>query len=208
MKRKLLLFLYSRANVVGSILGLLGLGLFFGGVIKHYWFFIVAGLYIAGVLITPRKRTYDLHLQKRHFDTTELERELERLVTSIRKRVSPEILAKVESIKASILAILPKLGEFDGTDHNTYEIRQTALEYLPTALENYLNLPQAFARFHPVQGKKTARQLLLEQLDLLDREMKQIVTDIHRNDTQRLMAHGRFLASKFKKDELWLGDSA
>lgn len=33
--RKVLLFLYGTPNIVGSLLGLLGLGLFFGGVIKQ-----------------------------------------------------------------------------------------------------------------------------------------------------------------------------
>ena len=67
-------------------------------------------------------------------------------------------------------------------------------EYLPTALQNYLSLPPAFANLHPVRDGKTARQLLNEQLDILDPEMKEIVVDISANDTQKLLAHGRFLS--------------
>jgi hypothetical protein len=47
------------------------------------------------------------------------------------------------------------------------------------------------------------RQLLGEQLDLLDTSMKQ--EDIHRNDTQKLVVHGRFLEDKFRKDDLLAG---
>jgi hypothetical protein len=46
----------------------------------------------------------------------------------------------------------------------------------------------------------------LEQLEILDREMKEIVEDFYRNDSQRLMAHGRFLEAKFQKAERWIQD--
>lgn len=64
MKRRLLLFLYSTPHIVGSVLGLLGLGLFFAGIIKSYWYFIVAGLYVIGVLATPKSPTYELRLER------------------------------------------------------------------------------------------------------------------------------------------------
>jgi len=202
--RKLLLFLYSRANIVGSGLGLLGLALFFTGIIQNYWFFIVAGLYAIGVLLTPASPSYDLRLNQQ-LNAEELRRALEKLVQSIRGKVPPAILAKVESITASISDILPRLADLDGGDYNLYTIRQTVLDYLPEALEHYLNLPRAFAKLHPVKDGKTATQLLLEQLDLLDRTMQDIAADIHRNDTQQLLAHGRFLQDKFREDTLWLG---
>lgn len=68
-----------------------------------------------------------------------------------------------------------------------------------------MNLPSAYANLHPVKNGKTARQLLSEQLDLLDHSMQQIVEDIHRNDTQKLVVHGRFLEEKFRKDDLLAG---
>lgn len=121
------------------------------------------------------------------------------LVHKIRKRMPAEALAKVESIKTSIESILPILAASNLGDRNVFTIRQTVFEYLPTALENYLSLPPAFANLHPVRDGKTARQLLNEQLDLLDREMKEIVVDMSANDTQKLLAHGRFLEQKFNQ---------
>ena len=126
-------------------------------------------------------------------------------MATVRKRVSNEVLELVVSIKGSILAVLPTLVR-DGAagDHHTYVIKQTALEYLPETLENYLNLPPAFARLHTLKDGKNAQQLLLEQLRLLDTTMKEIVVDIHRNDTDRLLINGRFLEEKFRKSELAL----
>jgi len=44
-KQRILLFLYSTPNIVGSLLGILGLALFFFGVIGRFWLLIVVGLY-------------------------------------------------------------------------------------------------------------------------------------------------------------------
>jgi hypothetical protein len=136
----------------------------------------------------------------------EIREHLEALVRSIRKQVSKEVLAKVETITNSILEILPNIVDITSADHDIYTIRQTALDYLPETLENYLSLPPAFRNLHPIKDGKTATQLLLEQLEILDREMKEIVEDFYRNDSQRLMAHGRFLEAKFRKAELWIQD--
>jgi len=204
-KQRILLYLYSTPNIVGSLLGILGLILYFLGIIGSFWFFIVIGLYLIGALATPKSPTYDLRLQNQ-LTVEEIEQELENLVKSVRKRVSKNILEKVESIKNSILDILPHIVDISSSDYNIYVIRQTALEYLPETLENYLNLPRAFANLHPVKDGKTAQQLLLEQLDLLDQQMQEIAQDFYHNDTQRLMAHGRFLEEKFQKTDQWFAE--
>jgi hypothetical protein len=202
-KDRLLLFLYSTPNIVGCLLGLLGLALYFTGVIQEYWFPIVIGLYLIGIFVTPRPERVELELQN-ELSNEEIERALSELVRKVQKRLPPETLAKVKSIQASILSILPLMAANSG-DQNSFVLRQTALEYLPTALENYLNLPSAFANVHPIRDGKPARQLLNEQLDLLEQEMQELVTAAAANDTQKLLAHGRFLEQKFQKDDLFAG---
>lgn len=202
MSRQVLLFLYGRPNIVGSLLGLLGLLLYFSGVIKSYWLPIVIGLYTIGVVITPRPREYHLKLSQ-EMDVEAILRSLEELVAKIRKHVAPEIVDKVESIKQSIGAILPQIADASRADEAAFNVRQTALSYLPETLEGYLRLPPAFARFHTIKDGKTPKQILLEQLDLMDERMKQIVSDFHRNDADRLLAHGRFLESKFRQTSLF-----
>lgn len=202
MSRQVLLFLYGRPNIVGSLLGLLGLLLYFSGVIKSYWLPIVIGLYTIGVVITPRQREYHLKLSQ-EMDVEAIHRSLEELVAKIRKHVAPEIVDKVESIKQSIGAILPQIADASRADEAAFNVRQTALSYLPETLEGYLRLPPAFARFHTIKDGKTPKQILLEQLDLMDERMKQIVSDFHRNDADRLLAHGRFLESKFRQTSLF-----
>lgn len=200
-KERLLLFLYSTPNIVGCLLGLVGLALFFTGVIQDWWLPIVVGLYLIGVLVTPRPEHVELALQN-ELSNEEIERQLNDLVRKVQKRLPPEALNKVKSIQASILSVLPLLPANSG-DQNSFMLRQTALEYLPKTLENYLNLPPAFANMHPIRDGKTARQLLVEQLDLLDKEMQELVAAAAANDTQKLLAHGRFLEQKFQTDDIF-----
>lgn len=203
-RKQLWLFLYSTPNIVGSALGILGLLLFFTGLIQEFWFLIVAGLYVIGLMVTPRNPHYAFVL-RHQLSVAELQQELENLVHTVHKRVPDDIYAKVLSIKESILSILPQIADINSADHNIHVIRQTVLDYLPEALQNYLNLPPAFANLHPVKNGKTARQLLGEQLDLLDKQMKEIVEDIHRDDAQKLIIHGRFLEDKFRDADLLFG---
>lgn len=199
-----MLYLYSNKNIVGSALGITGLLISFGLVLagSQTWLFaIIPAMYAIGALITPNSPTYQLALQNQ---TTieEIHEELERLMRKIQGKVSEEILAKVNSIRLSILDILPLIVDVNAANHDIFVIRQTALDYLPNALENYLNLPPAYARLHAVRDRKTAQQLLLEQLDLLDHEMKEIVADFNQDNTQKLMAHGRFLQDKFYEGDV------
>ena len=85
-----------------------------------------------------------------------------------------------------------------------YLVRQTATDYLPEMLETYLRLPPMYARFHEVTPGKTSRDLLVEQLTVLQGEMENILDDLHRDDAEALRAHGDFLKRKFDNGQPWL----
>lgn len=203
MTRRTLLYLYGTPNIVGSILGLVGLTLFFTGVIQSYWLPIVAGLYALGAVAIPQRRAESLTLEN-EFSEEALRNGLERLLRKVRPRLSKPVLEHLHSIKETLMALIPRLGEMDGAARHLHVVRQTATTYLPEMLENYLKLPPAFARFHPVKDGKTARDILVRQLEVLDRELKRILTDVYRNDTDALLAHGRFLEAKFATGAEWL----
>jgi hypothetical protein len=203
-RQRLLLYLYSSSNILGSVLGLIGLGLYFTGVISDFWLLIVAGLYGIGVLAAPRNQNQELRL-RHQLDADELRQELEMLVHKIRGKLPKEIYQRVVSIKNTIVEIIPYLQNLDESNYNLYTIRQTALEYLPETLENYLKLPRAYANLHVIKDNKTAQKLLEDQLNLLDQEMKSIAQEFYRNNTEELVAHGRFLEEKFERSESLFG---
>ncbi len=130
---------------------------------------------------------------------------LDSLMNRIRNKVDGDIYERVESIRKSILAILPQLTEMGaGMSQQTYNVRHTALEYLPDALDKYMTLPDNFKDSHDLGGGKTAKDILLEQLDILDTTMKDLVGDVYQEDAQSLLIHGRFLKEKFADQKFTL----
>src|SRR5258708_29930046 len=88
---RLRLFLYGRGNMVGSLLALGGLGLFFGGVIHSYWLAIVAGLYGVGVLGWPRNYLAQT-AERAELSTELLAQQVKRLVDSVAKGLPKDAL--------------------------------------------------------------------------------------------------------------------
>jgi hypothetical protein len=205
MQQRVVKYLYSTKNIVGSLLAIVGLVLFFTGVVGALWPVIVIGLYLIGVLVTPGTATVDL---RSGFDPDDVRHALDHEVHAVSGRVPADILAKVQNIQQIILGILPRTGALPPGSPELFVVERTATDYLPTSLESYLNLPRAYATLHPVQDGKTAKQVLLDQLSLLESKMTEVADDVHRNDTDRLLANGRFLEERFGRSALSLDSPA
>ena len=199
-------YLYSRRNVAGMTLGLGGLALFFAGITTWpLWLPVVAGLYAIGVLVVPPQRGVDISLGPGE-DASAIRRGLDALLRQVRGRVADDIYTKIVSIREGILATVSTDAAASGAERDLYLIRQTALDYLPGALNVYLALPRRYAERRPIVGGRTAHDVLLEQLQLMDEKMTEVADDIARHDTDRLLSHGRFLRDKFAGSSLDIGE--
>jgi hypothetical protein len=196
MSRRAWLFLYSTRNIAGSLLALLGVGLFLTGVIDHYWLAIVAGLYGVGFLAAPAQSGLAL-APEASLSPAEVEGGLRRMLSSIKGRVEPDVQARISSIVGAIGEAMPRLVEGEAL----FTVRQMAVDYLPSTLDAYVKLPPAYRRLHPVQNGKSAHDVLNDQLTLLDQKMQEILVSVNENDTQALLANGRFLKEKFSTSE-------
>ena len=78
----------------------------------------------------------------------------------------------------------------------------TATSYLPEAVDAYLRLPRDFADTRAVSQGKTSLMLLCDQLDLLAITLGKISDAMSRQDANALIAHGDFLAQKFRSGSL------
>lgn len=206
MTRRILLFLYSNGNIAGSLLGIVGMGLFFAGVIGSYWLAIVLGLYAAGVLAFPRSVRWQLS-QTMRLEGKELQEQLADILKTVRKNVGVEVYGKLQQL-AGDLDYLAGKAITDNTSVDTnpflrHFVQQSISDYLPTALENYLNLPPAYRTLHPVRGSKTSKDLLLEQLAVLHTETKEVIENLHRHDVDAIETHTRFLKDRFEQAK-WL----
>jgi hypothetical protein len=189
-----LLYLYSRKNVVGSLLALLGLSLFFLGLIGVVWPAVVIGLYLVGALVTPAGRKWDLLGGE---DPSDLAGALSGEVGMVRGKVPDDVFQKVLSIQQTVLAILPKLDRLGPGSQDSFAVQKTVTDYLPSTLQAYLNLPRAYATLHRLGDGRTAAQVLSDQLTLLDQKLGEVADAVNQNDTDALLANGRFLEDRF-----------
>jgi len=201
MNDRVVRYVYSSKNIVGSLLALVGLALVFTGAIGVLWPAIVVGLYLIGVIATPGSKQIDLSTG---FDPNDVKQALDTQVRLITGKVPPEVMAKVLKIRQTMVGILPRSGTLPPGSPELFVIERTATDYLPTSLEAYLKLPRAYATLHAVQGGKTAKQILLDQLSLLENKMNEVADAVNRNDSDRLLANGRFLEEKFGRSPLSL----
>lgn len=202
MARRILLFLYSNGNIVGCLLGLVGMGLFFGGVISSYWLAIVLGLYVAGVLAFPRSAQWNLS-QNRRLEGKELQSQLKDMLSSVRKTLGAEVYERLRELAENLDYLIVKTDSTESSPFLRHFVQRTVQDYLPTSLENYLNLPPAYRTLHVVRDGKTSKDLLLEQLHILQDETQEVIESVHQGDVDAIDAHTRFLKGKFESDR-WL----
>lgn len=195
-------YLYSYRNIAGSLLALAGLVLFFLGIVGALWPVVVLGLYAVGFLIAPGNRNLDL--VGGTFDAAGVRAALARQVEVSQKRLSPELAAKVSALSDTITGILPHYADFAAGSQDLFVVGQTATQYLPSALQAYINLPPTYAATVKLPNGKTAAENLSEQLDLLNTRLQQVAVAVSKKDSDALLANGRFLESKFGASPLGL----
>jgi len=200
MPQRLQLFLYSTGNIVGCLLALGGLGLFFGGVIHAYWWAIVAGLYGAGVLGWPRS---DLAAtaEGTELSSEMLAQQVRKLVDSVAQGLPKDSLDCLRSIQGTLTELLPRLQELKdrGTisAKDSFTVVETVRRYLPDTLGAYLRLPRLYAQMQTLADGRTASQTLYDQLRVLDTSLKDVAKSAFAGDAEMLVTNGKFLQEKF-----------
>lgn len=197
---RLLLWLYGNGNIAGCLLALLGPVLLFAGVIAQGWLYITAGLYLAGWLLAPRTPELKRRIEENATPEQIVER-LDAIIAAAHPHLTAEMNAHLASLRTSIVEVLPRLDGAPAHAEDGWTVRETVLRYLPETLANYVALPPAFRLTQPLANGKTARQLLAEQLGVLDAKLKEIVAGVAASDAQALLANGRFLQAKFQQPD-------
>ncbi len=125
---------------------------------------------------------------------------LDRLVANLNGLVDETDVAKVQRIRESAALALPSNdAPLDLTDHETWLLRQICIDYLPVALEHYTALPPDRAS-EPVLDGRSARQVLDEQLALIESRLDQMATRTYQREAGGLLTHARFLGDVLRPD--------
>ena len=196
--RGLMSYLTSRRNLTGSALALVGAGLLVADPVGVQGLLLVAGLYLAGALAVGSKP----RINRFGFDPKRVQRSLAEQIGAAAGRVPPEILSRMQRIELTIRTeILPRLDCLPLGAPELYLIERTVSDYLPTAVEAYLRLPSGYVSSQPGSQGRAAVDVLVEELDFLDAEMRQVAEVVHRADMDRLLAHKRFLIDRFRRED-------
>jgi hypothetical protein len=194
-------YLYSRRNLLGCGLAFVGIVVAFTGLLGPFWPIAVVGLYTLGVLVAPRLGHATPRPQP-PADARDIRHALTQLVQSTAGRLPADVAATLSRIESLILSMLPRVAHLPASSEDVYILRATVVDYLPTTLASYLDLPRDYATQHRLTDGETAEKDVLEQLALLESKMSDIAEDIARSDSDRLLANGRFLREKFGRSEL------
>src|SRR4030081_1432452 len=118
-------------------------------------------------------------------------------VAAIRGKVPDDVYQKVVSIQQTVLGILPKIDRLGPGSQDAFVVQKTVSDYLPSTLQAYLHLPRAYAAVHRFSDGRTAAQVLIDQLTLLDKKLDEVADAVNKNDADALLANGRFLEDRF-----------
>lgn len=191
-------YLLSRKNLAGLALALVGGGLVLADPVGPAGLLLVVAFYALGATAVrpdPRIRRYG-------FDPRSVEKALGHEISLVSGRVPPEVIIRIQRIDCTIRSeILPRLDCLPLGSVDLYLIERTAREYVPKAVDGYLRLPSDYVSSQPGSAGRPALHVLVEQLDLLDSEMRRVAEVVHRTDMDRLLAHRRFLVDRFHRED-------
>lgn len=197
---KVIQFLYSTGNIVGCCFAIVGMMLYFFGIIESYWHLIVTGMYLVGYFIVPGIKD-SAELKADRFNEDNILEALEVTLKKIGPKLPEQARTHLAAITKTMASLVPAL-QSEETDYQVdvrsrATIMATVTRYLPQTLAAYLRLPPAFAAMHSGPEGKTAQALLIEQMRTLDLQLQQIAQNVYNHDVERLIVNGRFLEEKF-----------
>jgi hypothetical protein len=107
--------------------------------------------------------------------------------------------ASLGRIRDTARQVLPTDGRvLDLTDHETWLVRQIAIDYLPSAIERYLAVNPA-ARARPMAEGRTADEVLASSLDTIEHYLHDAAIAADERDATALLAYERFLEGRLAR---------
>ncbi|MEW9529421.1 hypothetical protein [Microbispora sp. NPDC049125] len=190
-------YLGSTRNIVGSVLALAGLALHFLGLAGSLWPLVVAGLYGVGALLTPPDRVR-LTVSHAEVETRALRADLDALTAKVTGARFPEdVVAKVGQIASVLRDVLARAEVLTSSPDQLHVVSQAIRDYLPTSLEAYANLPRSYALTRRGERERSAHEELIAQLGLLESGLSKVADAVYQGDEQALRDQGRFLRDRF-----------
>ena len=111
-------------------------------------------------------------------------------------RVPDEAAQRVSRIEALLDEAERVLAGGNALDEASYSLRETRARYLPDTLRAYLDVPPSLRGERDASGR-TPNELLIAQLDHLERATAQRLRELAARRTEGIAANGAFLTERF-----------
>ncbi len=197
----MLAWLGSPKNIAGCTGAIGGLGLTVTGVAgSPEWPFVVTALYAIGALVAPAARPAAPAGARPR--VAELRTVVDAQLRILAAHAPAEITTAAARVADALREVLDRPHLLRAGSPETFVIVRTIDDYLPTALEVYLGLPPRYAETHRLDDGRTPRQVVVDQLGLLEKGVRDVTEAAAAGDTARLLSHGRFLADRFGSTDL------
>jgi hypothetical protein len=198
-------WLESGKNIVGSGLAVIAIILEVTVGLGAFWSVIVIAAYGVGALLWPRDRlnlTLALGESASQDDLRAQLGALRKTMNTQAGRLGADVVKPLGDLLDVLDEIVSKWDDLVVAPDQSHVVQQMILDYLPTSLQTYLNIPATFALTARVAGKKSAHDELLDQLTLLMTEATKIRAAVYSKDLDALGDQSRFLQDKFGKSSL------
>lgn len=198
-------WLESGKNIVGSLLAVVAIILEVTVGLGAFWPVIVVAAYAVGALVWPRDRlnlTLALGESASADDLKAQLGQLRKTMTSQSSRLGSDVVKPLGDLLGVLDEVVSKWDDLLVAPDQSHVVQQMIVDYLPTSLQTYLNIPATYALTARVAGKKSAHDELLDQLALLMTEATKIRAAVYSKDLDALGDQSRFLQEKFGKSSL------
>lgn len=126
--------------------------------------------------------------------------QLEPLYERLRERAGQDTLTTLRRIEEKLAFLIEHSDSgAEPFDFKPFEVRKIAFDYLPAALNHYLQLPSQLSKTERLRDGRSAEQALQEQLHLLDHALADLTRSYFDKDAEGLLIHGRFIKDKFAR---------
>jgi len=198
-------WLESGKNIVGCILAVVVVVLQVTVGLGAFWPLIMIAAYAVGALVWPRDRLNLTLAVGQTASADDLKAQLanlRRTVGTSGSRLGADVVKSVSALLDILDEVVSKWDDLLVAPEQGHVVQQMIVDYLPTSLQTYLNIPATFAMTARVAGKKSAHDELLDQLSLLTTEADKIRSAVYSKDLEALGDQSRFLQQKFGKSSL------
>jgi hypothetical protein len=205
-------YIFSNKNVIGlgiaSIIVILG----FLGILKHGVLGVALIGYIFGWIVGPKEKEIKFYHYKGESMSDYIGFLKKFMKVSFDNEKLPEqaksILKSIEKNSIELIEYMDKKEMVDSVSEEMMNLKSIFDTYIPNLINQYSRLPVDYANNVKGSNGKTAKDLLVEQLRILEEKIKEIAYGLYENDVTKLKVNGRFLKEKFHSGDFFLNEKS